>query len=363
MSGIYIHIPFCASRCTYCDFYSTTIRGRKEQYVEAICKEADERREFFTAAGEATTSQSASKIKTIYFGGGTPSQLGLGNIEKIIDHLRNTFDCRDVEEITIEVNPEDIHCRDEVSLFSVGEQDLQERRISMGVQSMVDEELTLINRRHNAQRVREAVKTIRQAGCHNLSLDLMYGLPGQSLESLRYSIDQLLELAPEHISAYNLTIEEGTRIATMIRKGEITVADDDMCLEMAAIVRTKLKEAGYEHYEISNYCKPGFQSRHNTSYWDTDIETGKGIPYLGLGPGAHSYDGDRKRSWNLPYVLEYLKGNRQEDYEILTDTDMYNERIMLGLRTAKGAIIDGKRRVLTEEELAIADTIIKSYMI
>lgn len=344
MSGIYIHIPFCASRCIYCDFYSTTIRGRKEQFVHAICNEADERRNFFAEATE---------IKTIYFGGGTPSQLGYDNLMAILEHLHKTFDCSKVEEVTIEVNPEDVQAR----------HDLSRLRISMGVQSMVDSELRLINRRHDSQRVREAVSMIRESGCRNLSLDLMYGLPQQTMQSLNYSIDQLLALHPEHISAYNLTVEDGTRLATLLDKGSLTIPDEDLCLEMAALVRNRLKASGYEHYEISNYCLPGYHSRHNSSYWETDPVTGKGIPYLGLGPGAHSYDGDRRRSWNQPFAVQYMNGKRQEDYEILTDTDLYNERIMLGLRTSKGAIINGTRRVLTEEELAIADEIIRSYML
>lgn len=357
MSGIYIHVPFCASRCIYCDFYSTTVRGRCEQFAQAICNEADERRDFFK-----TGPQQGGSISTIYFGGGTPSQLGLDNLMKIIKHLRDTFDCSNLAEVTIEVNPEDVQPKGNDATFGVGRQDLDDIRISMGVQSMVDSELKFINRRHNAQRVRDAVQTLRNAGCRNLSLDLMYGLPYQTLESLNHSIDQLLDLQPEHISAYNLTVEEGTRLAKLLDKGELIVPDDDLCLEMAAMVRHRLKAAGYDHYEISNYCKPGFHSRHNSSYWDTDPETGCGIPYLGLGPGAHSYDGDRRRSWNLPYVMQYMNGKRQEDYEILTGTDLYNERIMLGLRTAKGAVIDGQQRVLSEDELAIADEIIRSYM-
>lgn len=352
MSGIYIHVPFCASRCIYCDFYSTTVRGRSEQYAQAVCNEATARRDFLRF----------SEVKTIYFGGGTPSQLGLSNLKDIIAHLKDTFDCHSLEEVTIEVNPEDVHPSGSNASFTVGAHDLDGLRISMGVQSMVDSELRLINRRHDSQRVHDAVQTLRDAGCRNLSLDLMYGLPSQTIESLSYSIDQLLALHPEHISAYNLMVEDGTRIATLIDKGEMSIPDDDMCLEMAALVRSRLKAAGFKHYEISNYCLPGYHSRHNSSYWETDPVTGRGIPYLGLGPGAHSYDGDRLRSWNMPYVMQYLKGNRQEDYETLTDDDLYNERIMLGLRTSKGTIIDGKRRILTEDELAIADEIIRSYM-
>lgn len=310
MAGIYIHIPFCASRCIYCDFYSTTLRGKGAQYVDALAQEMDERKGWL---GDAP-------VRTLYLGGGTPSQLDDENIRLLLEAVGQRFDLSTVEEITMEANPDDIR---------EGQDWGRVNRISMGVQSMVDEELRMLNRRHNAQQVRQAVATLRNQGIGNISLDLMYGLPKQTMESWAYSIDQLLKLKPEHISAYNLSVEEGTRLYNMVQEGELTPADDELCLQMAALLRDRLKAAGYVQYEISNYCLPGFHSRHNSSYWNQ-------TPYLGLGPGAHSYDGRRLRTWNEPFVLKYLHGERQEGREELSDTDLYNERVMLGLRTRWG---------------------------
>ena len=353
MSGIYIHIPFCASRCIYCDFYSTTLRNKVPQYVEALIREMDERKSFLH-----------TPVRTIYFGGGTPSQLGPTHIATLLHALSSRFDLSNVEEITLEANPEDFldgtwplpspsqpstaapspfaspfaspvsvaakfGCQASPSQPSMAAPSLSISRLSLGVQSLVDSELRLLHRRHNAAHVREAVRLIRDAGITNLSLDLMYGLPTQTLASWEYSIDEVLKLHPQHISAYNLSVEPGSRLHTLVQKGELTPCDDETCLQMAALLRTKLNAAGFEQYEISNYALPGFHSRHNSSYWEP-------TPYLGLGPGAHSYDGHNRRSWNAPDITSYLKGIRVEESETLSDLDLYNERVMLGLRTAQG---------------------------
>lgn len=357
MAGIYIHIPFCASRCIYCDFYSTTLRDKGSQFVEALAREMEERKEWLGNA----------PIRTIYFGGGTPSQLGDACIRDILEHLSRNFDLSQLEEVTMEANPDDISQQQDWGIVN---------RISMGVQSMVDSELRMLNRRHDAAQVRRAVALLHNQSIGNISLDLMYGLPNQTLDSWQYSIEELLKLKPTHISAYNLSIEEGTKLYQSVKRGELTPADDELCLQMADLLRRTLRKAGYQQYEISNYCLPGFHSRHNASYWDQ-------TPYLGLGPGAHSYDGSRRRSWNLPYVMQYLKGIRQEDHEILSDQDLYNERIMLGLRTRWGTpvsplmpqeilshylsqgLLEMKQGniVLTEAGLALGDEIIRNLMI
>lgn len=318
MSGLYIHIPFCASRCIYCDFYSTTLRGRSHAYVDALLHELDERWPSFTSSHLHTLTP--SHLRTIYLGGGTPSQLTDVEMQRLLDGIDQRCDTSHVEEVTIEMNPDDVadyHLPRQVN------------RVSLGVQTMVDVELRLINRRHDAQTVRDAVAHLRQQGIRNISLDLIYGLPSQTMESWQYSIEEVLRLHPEHISAYNLQVEEGTRLNTLLRKGQLTVADDETCIAMNEYLRQRLQEAGYQQYEISNYALPGYHSRHNSSYWD-------GTPYLGLGPGAHSYDGHRLRTWNAPRVMDYLRGLRHEDHEQLTDTDLYNERVMLGLRTHQG---------------------------
>lgn len=370
MSGIYIHIPFCATRCIYCDFYSTTLRGKGAEYAAALATEMDERRAFLKGHKDKDGRWVCDDpLRTIYLGGGTPSQLGDATIREILQAIEQRFDMRQVTEITMEANPDDIH---------EGQDWGKVNRVSMGVQSMVDSELQMLHRRHNAEQVRKAVETLRNAGINNISLDLMYGLPLQTMESWEYSIDELLKLQPQHISAYCLSVEEGTRLNTMVEKGELTPCDDETCNAMNALLRQKLHDAGFEQYEISNYARPGFYSRHNSSYW---VQT----PYLGLGPGAHSYDGKNLRCWNLPRVMEYLKGNRQEEHETLTDTDLYNERVMLGLRTAKGVTLSDeeiekknqaigllKNRglihiekntiILTETGLALGDEVIRDLM-
>ena len=334
VSGIYIHIPFCASRCIYCDFYSTTLRNKAPQYVEALIREMDERRSFLL-----------TPVRTIYFGGGTPSQLGPSHIATLLRALSSRFDLSHCEEITLEANPEDFidgtWPLPSPSQPSMAATSPSITRLSLGVQSLVDSELRLLHRRHNAAHVREAVHLIRNAGITNLSLDLMYGLPTQTLASWEYSIDEVLKLRPQHISAYNLSVEPGTRLHTLVQKGELTPCDDETCLQMAALLRTKLNAAGFEQYEISNYALPGFHSRHNSSYWEP-------TPYLGLGPGAHSYDGHNRRSWNAPDISSYLKGIRHEEFEILTDLDLYNERVMLGLRTARGIDLHDLESILPE---------------
>lgn len=316
MAGIYIHIPLCATRCIYCDFYSTTLREHGSELVRALRREMEERADFLH-----------EPVRTVYLGGGTPSQLGSDLLAQLLAAVEEHYDLSQCEEVTLEANPEDIPTLKLPARVN---------RVSMGVQSMVDAELRLLNRRHNSQRVCEAVAALRQVGIRNLSLDLMYGLPTQTLESWAYSIDQVLSLDPEHISAYNLSVEEGTRLHRMVERGDLTVCDDDTCLRMAALLRDRLKDAGYVQYEISNYAKPGFESRHNSSYW---VQT----PYIGLGPGAHSYDGERRRSWNAPDLVTYLNNSREEDYELLSDTDLYNERLMLGLRTAQGIDLEELR--------------------
>lgn len=346
MSGIYIHVPFCASRCIYCDFYSTTSSSKAALFVDALIAEMEERKGFLH-----------EPVRTIYLGGGTPSQLPPVLVRKVLAAIDERFDLSQCEEVTMEANPEDIAQPDyDLQLLTQSECPGQPplshpvNRFSMGVQSMVDAELTLLRRRHNAETVRRVVQRLHQslAGlsslqavhsssqedlCNsasiNISLDLMYGLPTQTLDTWRYSIAELLKLRPQHISAYNLSVEEGTRLHQLVKRGELVPCDDETCLAMASLLRHELQQAGYLQYEISNYALPGYHSRHNSSYW---VQT----PYLGLGPGAHSYDGQCLRCWNAPNLNQYLKGIRNEECEHLTALDLYNERVMLGLRTAQG---------------------------
>ncbi len=319
MAGLYIHIPFCHSKCIYCDFYSVASSTRAGEYVDALLNELRARRE--ELRGES--------VKTVYLGGGTPSILPLPQLARLLDALP----LGEAEEVTIEVNPEDV-TPEFVAL--IGERGVN--RVSMGVQTLNDGELKAIGRRHSAAEAVEAVGTLRHGGIFNLSLDLMFGLPGQTVASLEKSVKSLLALAPEHISAYLLSYEPATRLTLLRDRGEITEASEETATEMYRLVCDSLASAGYAHYEISNYALPGRHSRHNSSYWT-------GTPYLGLGPGAHSFNG-RERSYNPSNLNAYLRaqGLPERETETLTEEDRFNEALMLGLRTARGVDLEQLRR-------------------
>ena len=323
MAGIYVHIPFCASRCSYCDFFSTlSLAHAGEPYVEAVIAEAKLRHG--ELAGEA--------VKTLYLGGGTPSQLPLQLLERLVAGLRGTIDLSGVEEFTVEANPDDVTPEWCAAVAALGV-----NRVSMGVQSFEDDILRFIGRRHTALQAAQAVFNLRSAGINNISIDLIYGLPGQTLDSWTASVKQALDLRPQHISAYGLTYEEGTRLWHQRERGEVNEVPEEQCLEMYRILVDELQAAGYEHYEISNFALPGYHSRHNSSYWDD-------TPYLGLGAAAHSYDG-KVRRWNphdlQQYIDSVMAGKTACDLEEMSLWERYDERVMLGLRTAHG--VDAER--------------------
>ena len=323
MAGVYVHIPFCASRCSYCDFFSTLqLADAGTSYVEAVVAEARLRR------GELCGAQ----VKTLYLGGGTPSQLPLPLLSRLVDGLHETLDLSGVEEFTVEANPDDVSpewCRGVIALGV--------NRVSMGVQSFEDPILRLIGRRHTARQAMDAVANLREAGINNISIDLIFGLPGQTVTSWTASVEQAIALKPQHISAYGLTYEEGTRLWHQRERGEVVEVPEEQCLEMYRILVDELQAAGYEHYEISNFALPGYHSRHNSSYWDD-------TPYLGLGAAAHSYDG-KVRRWNPHdlrlYIDKVLAGELACGLEELSRSERYDERVMLGLRTARG--VDAER--------------------
>ena len=337
MSGIYIHIPFCKSRCAYCDFFSTTQLSRREAYVDALCKEA--KRRLATLDSKGSTP---NPITTIYFGGGTPSLLSPDQIA----HILQTIDAPQAIEVTLEANPGDLTPN---YLRAVREAGVN--RLSIGIQSFDDEVLRLIGRRHTAAEAKAAVKAAKAAGFDNISIDLIYGIPSQystlnsQLSAWEAQIEQALQLGVQHISTYCLSYEEGTRMTRMLEQGEINEVDEDTENAMYDLLVSQLKEAGFEHYEVSNFALSGYRSKHNSSYWNR-------TPYIGLGAGAHSYDGARTRSWNPDNLEEYIRAQEMEEtphsesastmatYETLTDTDLYNERIMLRLRTAEGIAIN-----------------------
>ena len=323
MAGVYVHIPFCASRCSYCDFFSTLqLADMGGPYVEALIAEAILRK------GELY----GESIKTLYMGGGTPSQLPLPLLSRLVDGLRGALDLSGVEEFTVEANPDDVTpdwCR-AVAALGVN-------RVSMGVQSFEDPILRLIGRRHTARQAMDAVANLREAGINNISIDLIFGLPGQTVSSWTASVEQAIASAPQHISAYGLTYEEGTRLWRQRELGEVVEVPEEQCLEMYRILVDDLQAAGYEHYEISNFAQPGYHSRHNSSYWND-------TPYLGLGAAAHSYDG-KVRKWNPhdlhQYIDKVMAGELPCEFEELSRSERYDERVMLGLRTARG--VDAER--------------------
>lgn len=318
MAGVYVHIPFCASRCSYCDFFSTLeMNAVGARYIEALIAEAALRRH----------ELGKEPVRTFYLGGGTPSQLPLPLLSRLVKGLDEVLDLSRVEEFTIEANPDDVSREWSAALPSLGV-----NRVSMGVQSFEDAILKAIGRRHTAQQVVQAVENLRDAGIDNISVDLIYGLPGQSLESWTESVEQALALRPRHLSAYWLTYEPGTRLSRQLERGEVTEVPEEVCVGMYQTLTDRLQEAGFEHYEISNFALPGYRSRHNSSYWD-------GIPYLGLGASAHSYDGSIRRS-NPPdlriYISKTEAGELAYEEENMTLWERYDERVMLSLRRCEG---------------------------
>ena len=313
MAGLYIHIPFCKSRCAYCDFYSTTLLAHRKGYIDAVGRELKRR----------LPELNGEPIETIYLGGGTPSALETEDLHRLFDQI----DCTAAAEITLEANPDDLTEEYVQALRS-----LPINRISIGIQSFHDRTLSLVGRRHTAAQAIEAVRRCQRSGLTNISIDLIYGMPGESLDDWDYSLQQAIALEVPHLSAYHLTYEEDTRLWLMKEQGKVTPIDEEQSIKAFEMLRHRLLTAGYEHYEISNFALPGYHSRHNSSYW-------KGIPYLGIGPGAHSYDGSCRR-WNLSNVTEYIATPEGDDVphevEQLTTEERYDERIITELRTAQG---------------------------
>ena len=324
MAGIYIHIPFCKSRCIYCDFYSTTRLQDREEYVRCIEQETALR-------APAFAQQMANKgdiLKTVYFGGGTPSMLCERYIDDVLCNIRSYFCHTQIQEITLEANPGDLS---EDKLRGLREAGIN--RLSLGVQSFQDTLLHRLSRRHNGAEAIAAVKAARKAGFENISIDLMYGLPEQTMAQWMADIEQAILLDVEHVSAYCLTYEEGTPLYRMLQKGEVSELDEERCNQMQDTLEEELEKNGIKRYEISNYAKDGYQSKHNGSYWT-------GAPYLGLGAGAHSYDGAYLRQWNPDDIGVYMatiqNGQLPLEEEVLSEVDRYNEAVMLGLRTREG---------------------------
>ncbi len=317
MAGLYLHIPFCKQRCRYCAFYSTTLHSKRDEYTDALCRELHLRKAYIK--GE--------RIETIYLGGGTPSLLNGEQIGKILTAIRSNYTIAPDAEITIECNPDDLTPAYLAMLKANGF-----NRISMGVQSLDDTQLQRLGRRHTAQKAKEAFSAARTAGFSNISIDLMFALPSSTSSEWLHTLQCAIALQPEHISAYNLTYEEGTPLYRALQAGEITEASEEENVQQFNTLIDELKNAGYRHYEISNFALPGYESRHNSSYWNN-------TPYLGCGAGAHSFDGT-SRGWNISDINKYIKGieNGTDVFEVeqLTNEERYNDTVLTRLRTADG---------------------------
>lgn len=343
MAGLYIHIPFCASRCIYCGFYSTVRPNLQDRYIDCLCREMDLRARK-SQDGKGFPAQNDA-ISTVYLGGGTPSQLSAENLQRLFLYINKVYHVDANAEVTMECNPDDI-CQPNPALSPVLGHPVN--RVSMGAQTFSDERLKMLHRRHQAHEVADAVSFLREAGIGNISIDLMFGFPKESLDDWRKDIDAALALDVEHISAYSLMYEEGTPLFSMLQQGKVEEIDDELSLGMYDELTDRLAAAGYEHYEISNFCKPGFRSRHNSSYWH---ET----PYIGLGAAAHSYD-LKSRSWNVADITQYMeaieKGILPIESETLDADTRYDDLVTTALRTCEGIPLarldDGHRRYLLE---------------
>ena len=329
MAGLYIHIPFCASRCIYCGFYSTTAVASQDRYTDALCREMQMQKDYLLKALDATPHM---ELSTVYLGGGTPSQLSGENLEKLFDTIYNKvyqdqLPVSATAEVTIECNPDDITPQFASILSS-----LPVNRVSMGVQTFSDERLKFLRRRHSAREVDQAIGRLRQAGIDNISIDLMFGFPQETMVDWRIDLQQALSLEVEHISAYSLMYEEGTVLYRLQQEKKVRETDEETSLAMYNLLIDELTAHGFEHYEISNFARPGFRSRHNSSYWQA-------VSYLGLGASAHSYNG-YSRQWNVADIRQYIeaieRGVLTAEIEILDADTRYNDRIATALRTREG---------------------------
>ena len=346
MAGIYIHIPFCNQFCIYCNFYSVKGKALRSRYVDALHNEIEQKKNFFKDIGVAP--------QTVYVGGGTPSLLSASQLGELLQHVKEAFGFTPIE-ATVEVNPDDITPQYAHDLFTAGF-----NRVSMGVQSFHDTHLQWMNRRHNGEEAVQAYRNLRAAGFANISLDLIFGYGGLSMQQWEENVGKMIELFPEHISAYQMSIEPGSALCKQLEKGEYDLIPDSQCLDQYSALQRMLSHGGYTQYEISNFARKDSQgnlmiSKHNSSYWTKE-------PYLGLGPAAHSYNGSQ-RLWNGNSVAAYCRHYAETPirtssqwalsefggYEDLSVEDIFNESIMLGLRTVAGVSLSSLDQSLLAE--------------
>ena len=325
MAGLYVHIPFCATRCSYCGFYSTTKLDLQDRYVDSLCREIALRKEYLSSY--STDSKAANTIiRTIYIGGGTPSQLSRYSLEKLFHAIDTYLECSP-EEVTMEVNPDDV-TNDLAETISA----LHINRVSMGAQTFDDNRLKFLNRRHKSFQVERAIDILHEHGVGNISIDLMFGFPGQTCDSWKEDVRRAISLDIQHISAYSLMYEEGTRLYRMLKENMIKEIDEEVSLNMYNELINILCGAGYEHYEISNFAKKGYRALHNSSYW-------RDIPYLGIGAAAHSYN-IKSRQWNVSDINKYIESISHDTvpftFESIDADTHYNDIVTTELRTSEG---------------------------
>jgi len=320
MAGIYIHIPFCKSRCIYCDFYSSTQTEHINNLIEAECTELKIR-----------ADANHKVIETIYFGGGTPSLLKAGQLSQILNTIYHYYSVAEDAEITLEANPDDVSKDKILDYVKLGI-----NRISLGIQSFDDKILEFLSRRHNASKAEQVVNEIYDSGIKNISIDLIYGIPQMSAESWQMSLKKAVHLPVKHISAYHLTIEEGTPLSHLVKEKNIAEVTEETSILHFRMLRETLLNKNFEHYEVSNFSLPGWKSKHNSSYWS-------GKKYIGIGPSAHSFDGST-RTWNTSSLFLYINSinNKSKHYEEehLSTHDIFNEYLLTRLRTNIGGYFD-----------------------
>ena len=343
MASLYLHIPFCKSRCIYCDFYSGTDTSQRARYVQALCDELKLR----------STYLPTRVLDSIYFGGGTPSLLQKEDFERLFEAIHTHFTLSPTAEITLECNPDDL-----TPSYVAQLQELPFNRISIGIQSFDDAELHFLNRRHTAQQAQDAVALCQAHGFDNISIDLMYGLPNQTPETWRKTLAVAMSLGVQHLSAYSLMYEEGSPLSRLRNAHKIQELDEATSVALFEQLIDTVALHGFEQYEISNFCLPSFHSRHNSSYWH-------GVPYLGVGAAAHSFDGV-SRQWNVANTVRYMAGVAAGQLEVeredLTTNERYNEFVFTALRTRSGINLSDLEQRFGNARLAYCLRLAQPYL-
>ena len=339
---IYLHIPFCKQKCSYCNFHFSTSFSLKDEMLSAIKKEIQLRH----------NELENKTLKSLYFGGGTPSVLSVDEIKSLIDEIQKYFSFDNNIEITLESNPDDLNKN---FLKELSQTEIN--RLSIGTQSFYDEDLKLMNRAHNASEAESSIKRAQDFGLVNISVDLIYGSPTSNFEIWKDNLNKTIELQVPHVSSYALTVEPKTALEKWIENGKIRSPEETEQNQEFYYMKDFLKDNGFDHYEISNFGKPGFHSKHNSAYWKSE-------PYLGIGPSAHSYNGHLERSWNIANNPIYIKNLNQnilpKEKEILTEKDRFNEMIMIGLRTIWGVDLNRINQNFSSEVIDYLNQEIKS---